>query len=354
MSWHGNCLGSGADPLAETFAQIFDGSAPNYVLWSDALKGEPQPNVTPSCTSFCQMPWGLSKGALAWDESGAGFVIQVSTPDWPGSGDKTRPRRRGNTLGCTVGNNVKFSQHFLALKLLRGDVQKVLEAMQLASVVTDPSNSQLMKLTGGPPELQMLARSLGQVSSRAPASLVTLGSVEDGTADAKRVQLIAKPHGLWVPPWQMVSALLGKPLRTATYWAEPRINSTRSGLRPGCWSDELGTPDEVQVATTGQWGNAPFGLTGGGASADENAAKVAHTTLGNLVITGDLNQQGLLEPRGGTCGIAQNARGGLFFAIEDEVLHGSIALLLTGGTADFVGSSSWQHSAATASESLLV
>ena len=101
-----------------------------YAIWNDQFKGAP--------TRDKDAPWGHSKGMAAWNSAGEGFVMQVSTPSWPGAGNKDQPRKNdGNTLGCVKDNDIKVSQHFFALKVTRDDLAKVLKALQTASVVTD-------------------------------------------------------------------------------------------------------------------------------------------------------------------------------------------------------------------------
>jgi len=99
------------------------------------------------------------------------------------------------------------SQHFFALKLTKDDTVKVLQALQNASVVTDPANPQIVQ-NGGPADIQQLVGQLGKKSSAKVPLTLTLSS---------GVGLISKPSNLNVPPWQMVSSLLnGVSLRTAT------------------------------------------------------------------------------------------------------------------------------------------
>src|SRR5437899_546157 len=91
-------------------------------------------------------PWGHSKGLLAWNDAGEGFVMQVSTPSWPGSGTSSIKRKAGNTLGCiSSNNNLLASQHFFALKLNKTDLVKVLTATKSACLVTDPTKLQLVR-----------------------------------------------------------------------------------------------------------------------------------------------------------------------------------------------------------------
>ncbi len=131
------------DPVGATFDQVYNNSSYYYVVWNDQFYGDPQ---IKGCTKSCSSPWGHSKGMLAWNESGEGFVMQVSTPSWPASGGISTPRKTdGNTLGCIDDNNLKVSQHFFALKLSKDDLGKILEALQNASVVTDPGNSQIVR-----------------------------------------------------------------------------------------------------------------------------------------------------------------------------------------------------------------
>jgi hypothetical protein len=91
---------------------------------------------------------------------------------------------------------------------------------------------------------------------------------------------------------------------------------------------------------SGHWEDRYFDLSGG-ASANHNHAKVGVSTSGEapLVIFGDMNQQGSVsnaaqslsqEP---SCARSQNGRGGLFFVVEDRILHDSVRDLIDGQTA---------------------
>jgi hypothetical protein len=217
---------------------------------------------------------------------------------------------------------VKFSQHFFALKVTKDDLIKILEALRNASVGTDPANPQIVK-NGGPAAVQSLVAQLGTRSASTTATMATLSS---------GVRLISKPSKLHVPPWQMVSSLLGGvPLRAATWWTTPAINSTTATSSIGCWDAALGAPGAVDIATSGKWDGAPIGLKG--FVADGNHAKIGVSTDADsgLSIFGDLNQQGALTDV--NCGRSQNGRGGLFFVVRDRELSSSIGKLIEGGSA---------------------
>lgn len=109
------CAGTtGTDSLGATFEQVYNGSF-HYLIWNDQFYNDPK--ITGCSGNSCGAPWGHSKGMLAWNDAGNGFVMQVSTPSWPAAGSKTRPRKNdGNTLGCVKDDDVMVSQHFFALK----------------------------------------------------------------------------------------------------------------------------------------------------------------------------------------------------------------------------------------------
>jgi hypothetical protein len=315
------CAGDSVnDPLGATFEQIYDGNF-NYVIWNDQFYDDPK---IVGCSKNCGSPWAHSKGMVAWDNAGQGFVLQVTTPSWPAAGGKANPRRTdGNTLGCVKDNNVKVSQHFFALKIIHDDLTKILKALANASVVTDTQNAQIVK-NGGPPDVQELVNQLGQKSDSRIAMKETLSN---------GIILISKPSKLHVPPWQMVSALLdGVPLRTATWWMTPKIYTTTASSRIDCWDSSLDDPGPVEIATTGQWTGHEFALTGGPGT-NNNHAKVGVSTSrnDNYVIFGDMNQQGAVA--GDNCGSSQNGRGGLFYVINDRPLADTVRALLKGDTA---------------------
>lgn len=317
----GGCLGdTHEDPLGATFDEIYEGSW-NYVVWNDQFYNDPK---IQGCTTNCSSPWGHSKGMLAWNDDGEGIVLQVTTPSWPAAGSQQFPRQSdGNSLGCVDDNNIKVSQHFFALKLNKSDVMDILIALANASVVTDITNPQIVK-TGGPVQIRALVTQLGKKTTGTEVIRLQLSS---------GVGLISKPSNLNVPPWQMVSAFLGGvPLRTATWWASPKIPSTTDSTPVQCWDDSLGQPGAVAIATTGQWNSTTFGLAGG-PGPDFNHAKIGISTAGSFhfSIFRDLNQQGSLS--GPNCKSSQNGRGGLFFIIEDKTLANEIARLIDGETA---------------------
>jgi hypothetical protein len=312
---------SASDPIGATFAEIFNGRY-SYVVWNDQFQTFPMRDRA--------VPWGHSKGILAWNEEGEGLVLQVTTPAWPGSGSAAVPRiGEGNTLGCLTRarNNMTNAQHFFALRLSPQDVETVLTALENASVVTDVNDpTHQIASIGGPDQIQLLARRLGVQSTR---NTVTNAMLSSG------VRLISKPSLLHVPPWQLVSAILSPPstttgpaLRTATWWAAPRIPSTTRAGDPRCWSGFGLHPGPVAIGTTGSWNGRTFSIVGGA-----NHAKIGVSAGGPpwLTIFGDLNQQGTLS--GSNCASSQNGRGGLFFVIDNQSLHDSVAALIAGGTA---------------------
>jgi hypothetical protein len=268
---------------------------------------------------------------VAWDKNGDGFVMQVTTPNWPGYGSPEPARERGNTLGCLTQikaskvvpqNNVMYSQHFFALKLPKDDLQTVLKALKHAAVATDPDDARIVK-KGGPPDIVELVEALGETSGERKVMKAQLST---------GVTLISKPASLHVPPWQMVSAVLGGPaLRVATWWTRNRIPTTMPSPHFECWDEAvLGSTKKiglVEIAKSGQWNKTVLGLKGG-----ENHAKigVGKSDETPVSIFGDMNQEGALN---GECATSQNKRGGLFFVVENQTLAKEIRLLLRGATA---------------------
>jgi Deoxyribonuclease II len=310
------CAGNGLnDPVGATFDEVYNGSY-YYAIWNDQFYNDPPIN---GCGAICGSPWGHSKGVVAWNDTGEGFVMQASTPDWPASGSTRFPRKTdGNTLGCLKDNDILNSQHFFALKLTKNDLVQVLQALANASVVTDPNNPQIVH-NGGPADVQSLVSRLGTQSTGEAYAKATLST---------GVELISKASGLHVPPWQMVSAVLGGiPLRTATWWARPQIPTTTRSDSVGCWSNSLGKPGPVEIATTGLWAGKEFALIGG-AGTNYNHAKLGVSISPNnhYAIFGDLNQQGSLSDK---CGSSQNGRGGLFYVVNNAALSASVKDLIT-------------------------
>jgi hypothetical protein len=324
------CLGATtSDPVGATFDEVFNGGY-HYLIWNDQFH-DVNPSVLGCSGGDCGAPWGHSKGMVAWNDAGEGFVMQVSTPSWPGSGNPKNVRAIGNTLGCIKDDDdVEVSQHFFALKLNETDLKTLLTSLSQASVATDPTDPQVANI-GGPADLVALLKQLqlGVKSKQTvldPSMPVTLST---------GVRLIAKPSGLHVPPWQMVSSVLGGvPLRTATWWASPEIPSTTGGDKPGCWDTSLSVaPAAVEIATSGTFAGQTFNLKGE-SGADGNHAKIGVSTSGDgLAIFGDENQQGTLDGPDGTCDSSQNGRGGMFFVMHNPALSLQMADLIKGSTA---------------------
>jgi hypothetical protein len=326
---------SNADPLGATFGQIYSGQY-YFVVWNDQFYNDP-PRKGPACgATECGSPWGHSKGMLAWDTTGNGVLLQVTTPSWPGAGSSSHPRADGNTLGCVRNDdNVSNAQDFFALKLTRDDVKAVLKALAVASVSTDVSNPQIVsQLAGGvplPPDIAHLISGLGKVST---------GTVYMDQTLSSGVRMIVKPSALHVPPWQFVSSVLGgEPLLTATWWANPPIDSTRSANDVHCWDPSLPTPSgEVDVALASRWDGIPVAFTGG-----PNHAKIGVSLPSgthHYAIFGDLNQQGQLGSAASPndkrlCAKSQNGRGGMFFVVDNPALATGISKLITGKIAPY-------------------
>jgi hypothetical protein len=327
------------DPLGATFGAIFHGDF-NYVVWNDQFYGSPVFHH-PQCSTSdrqnnCMSPWGHAKGMMAWNTAGDGVVIQVTTPDWPGSASQNHPRvvsstypkGKGNTLGCVANNNVIYAQHFFALKLSADDVKQVLRALDRASVATLTNSAQLVGTTAGgtnlPADVQQLVDKLQKThpsTATAPFD-VTLSS---------GVRLIAKPSDFNAPPWQFVSWRLGAAdLRVATWNNPPTIPSTYDEKKVGCWpaayrsAGQVPHIGRVESATTGRWGPTTLHLR---SSQNHGKFGVSRDAGGTLSIFGDLNQSGNLT---GSCGLGQNGRGGLFFVVDDAQLATSIRSLLDG------------------------
>ena len=73
-------------------------------------------------------------------------------------GTKTRPSRES-----TASLPSQVAQHFFALHLAtQQDTLQMLQAMQKASVATDPTNPQVAKLSSGPAALLSAAKQLGR------------------------------------------------------------------------------------------------------------------------------------------------------------------------------------------------
>ena len=304
------------DPVAATFNQVYNGSC-NYIIWNDQFNGNPLQSL--------DSPWGHSKGVLAWDDTGAGFVMQVSTPSWPASGSIHHPRKGdGNTLGCVKDDDSLLSQHFFALKLTPADVDVVLQGLVNAYVATKPGNSQIVNVTG-PANLKTLAANLGKDPK---STKVIKQSLSSG------ITFISKPSALHVPPWQLVSAQLGSlPLRVASFWADPIINSTTASTPINCWQPTLGKPGAVQTAISGTWDGKSIGLKGG-ADNQSNHAKIAVSESSSpICIFGDLNQQGTLGGNGASCDSSQNGRGGTFYVLHNPTLFQGLTSLLKGNSA---------------------
>ena len=316
------CVGDTVDdPVGATFDEVYNNNF-HFVIWNDQFYNDPR--IQGCSGNSCGAPWGHSKGMLAWNDAGDGLVMQVTTPSWPAAGSSQSPRKTdGNTLGCVKDNDVLVSQHFFALKLTKDDLIAVLTALKNASIVTDPQNPQIVS-NGGPSDVQQLVAQLGAKSNSTSLIKTVLSS---------GVELISKPSKLNVPPWQMVSAVLGgAPLRAATWWATPKIYTTTSTTTIGCWDSSLTNPGSVEIATTGHWQGQEFGLTGG-SGPNFNHAKIAVSTSGahEYAIFGDMNQQGTAS--GANCASSQNGRGGVFYVLEDTDLSHSIKDLITGSTA---------------------
>jgi hypothetical protein len=313
------------DPIGATFEQVYSGAF-NYLIWNDQFYRDPA--VAACKGDSCGAPWGHSKGMLAWNDAGDGFIMQVSTPAWPRSGSRqfdTRKVNKGNTLGCnSSNNNLRASQHFFALKLDKGGLIKVLDALRNASVVTDPDQPQIVR-NGGPADVRQKVDALRTRIKKGEGKVIK-------TDLAPNVILISKPSDLHVPPWQMVSALMSNAgERTATWWTKPWIYSTTKATVVKCWDEDLlksKKPGPVAIAKTGSWDEQEINLT-----APSNHAKIGTAVSDgkNYAIFGDMNQQGAIAPPG--CEKSQNGRGGLFFAVNDDKLFDSVKDLIDGDTA---------------------
>lgn len=325
------CLGATLDdPVGATFGQVYLHDRFNYLIWNDQFYSDPK-----EFPKFVSAPWGHSKGMLAWNEDGDGFVMQVTTPSWPASGSRRHPRETdGNTLGCIRDDNIEVSQHFFCLKINGSDLAIILKALKNASVQTKPNVPQVAKI-GGPNKIVRLADKVGQLSSSRAFTMNTLST---------GIRLLSKPSGLAAPPWQLVSAKLGGiPIRVASWWTSPAIYSTTRKSKISCWPSSFGKPGPVEIGLTGNWKGETLGFHGSPMPSG-NHAKIGVSTDARrpYSIFGDMNQEGtltpMLDPKDKnatipTCKISQNPRGGLFYVVNNKKLFKSMSSLLKGQTA---------------------
>jgi hypothetical protein len=173
---------------------------------------------------------------------------------------------------------------------------------------------------GGPAAIADLVKTL---HPRSPSTTITRTTLSSG------VILISKPSKLHVSPWHMVSgALGGVPLRVASFWSPTSgIKDTKTGTTIKCRDKSLNEPGPLRNVRLGNWNGREFGLTRAG-NLGTNHAKIGISDgrERHYVIFGDMNQEGLL---GGDCKKSQNLRGGLFFIVEDEILHAQMDKFLS-------------------------
>ena len=241
-----------------------------------------------------------------------------------------------NTLGCIDDDDIMVAQHFFCLKVNKADLLMVLEGLYNASVVTDPEIPALCNTSNSPADIQNAVSKLGRYIETAEVKTYDLSS---------GITFISKPSFLHVPPWQMVSAQLNElDLRVVSWWASPAIYSTKAGAVPGCWAPGLGTPGEVEIATTGIWKGVTFSVIG------DNYQNSNHAKLGiskdpkrPISIFGDENQQGALKvgydktgyyaTHTQQCDSSQNGRGGTFYVLKDQGMWESMTELFKGKSA---------------------
>lgn len=317
------------DPLSATFAQVYEKDGYNYILWNDQFYDNP--------IETKGGPYGHSKGMAAWNQDGEGFVLQVSTPSWPASGNHNISRNSpdtkepdSNTLGCVNDDDIEVAQHFFALKLTKDDLLTVLEGLYNSSVVTDTYQKALCNVETSPDDIKDAVYKLGKKSKSTEVFMAKLSS---------GITFISKPSYLAVPPWQMISAKLdGLDLRVVSWWANPPIYSTKAGEIPGCWGPDLGTPGDVDIALTGEWDGTSFSVIGAdGKNSNHAKLGISKDSSRPISIFGDENQQGALAPgyayEGQKCDSSQNGRGGTFYVLENEDMWKAMTALFKGSTA---------------------
>jgi hypothetical protein len=331
------------DPLGATFAQVYNTPGYYYILWNDQFYNNPIETKS--------SPFGHSKGMAAWNDEGNGFVLQVSTPSWPASGChlysrnsqatinavKSKKKVGGkpveldyNTLGCIDDDDIEVAQHFFCLKVNADDLQQILKGLINSSVVTDATQKALCN-NGGPAAIKALVAKMGKLSN---STTVLTAKLSSG------VTFISKPSGLAVPPWQMISSKLGGlDLRVISWWADPKIYSSKSGQTPGCWGPNLPTaPGDVDIALTGSWGGREIVLLGDNGKASNHAKiGISKNAEKPIAIFGDENQQGAMKTgydyAGQKCNSSQNGRGGTFYVLENKTLFLGLTKLFAGKTA---------------------
>src|SRR5439155_1734501 len=113
------------------------------------------------------------------------------------------------------------------------------------------------------------------------------------------------------------------------------IPDTAADTAIGCWDAGLPRPGAVKSSATGVWNGTQFALTGGGGfTGNGNHAKFAVSLDSGqpFTIFADMNQEGALNPGDDPqshCAAHQNARGGVFFVLQNADLTASVSALIT-------------------------
>jgi len=301
----------------------------------------------PHYNNICSSPYGHSKGALAYEESGTGFFLQGTTPNWPDPSQKSTY----TPLGCQLDSNTDLSQSFLGLTLdadTFSEMAPYIEAARLCSTGTtscrNGSAGHMIDFNCTSEQTRAEDWSILDTAFSGTSTSDMHSSTYSGTTSGGvDFKLIAKAEADAIPPWLLVASELGVDLGVSS-WLDFNY-----GFASLCSGDDYSSAtnqmclvsDDLGISLNENGGAVQSVENALAASFEINGVDLAWALWGEFTsiashakfaiasefdnpwfVSGDENNQGWSCST--SCSGSQSGRGGLFFALNNSEVHASI------------------------------
>ena len=286
-----DCLSGPNNPATKTLSQ----AATQMLVWNDQAADTSVPDKYGECDR------AHSKGAAYMGDTGVGFILNTSTPNFPDPDS--------STLGCQATNNTLVSQHMFCFSVDAANMGMWRDAVTAARLCVIASKN-----------FEYDARPTLQLPTQEVA-LQTLGGLP--------IKLLVKSAVDDYIPWDMVASKLGADLSVLSWYAYPRMAPLCAGTPSPCLSGgATAAARSVSIVTKVTLPDKSFSWCGRGLpNKSSNHAKVAVSTGADpWVVAGSMNMQGTLNEK---CNSSQLGRGGEFYAFKQPELHASLKALFT-------------------------
>ncbi|RHY34243.1 hypothetical protein DYB32_001075 [Aphanomyces invadans] len=218
-----DCLGQGGnDPVSHTLRQARN--ATYWAIFNDQFNGIAEKLDKTRVCSGGDLFNAHAKGAVAFEPSTGGYVLQTSTPNFPDPTTATSDIGDDFVrLGCQHDNNVEYAQHLFGMSLAEDAIKIMGQGWQAARLCSANHYRDMHELLASDAlrhaDLRHHPVATALVDSNAANRPTTNVSVMTKIGSV-RIRGLFKDKGSAVPPWAMAAKGFGTDLSVASWWDE--------------------------------------------------------------------------------------------------------------------------------------